>query len=322
MNKETENKSNEWINDLQSADDPNIFTPDESNLTFPISSPSSYSNIEENCISSTNNNGSFISPSIFSPKYAFPQFIGNGNDSTYKNRKFDLISTNKLFTSPRLNDYNDNLYKDIKCEQFDKRPSVCNCKKSKCLKLYCECFAALRYCSDCNCVECHNLIAHDIIRQEAIKITSERNPSAFEVKIVTNDLKAIRLSALKNSIATQGYKDKKRKESPCSVVAFRQNSPNIITNVTLVQLDSKLEKKTIDLENHSIPLKKRTVILNATGNRLFQTTYPFFGSDILFPKVVAIRCLEYLSSGDLYSLSTVSKVWSLTIFDDAVWEIN
>lgn len=35
-------------------------------------------------------------------------------------------------------------------------PSHCNCKRSKCLKLYCECFAALRYCSSCNCVECNN----------------------------------------------------------------------------------------------------------------------------------------------------------------------
>jgi hypothetical protein len=46
----------------------------------------------------------------------------------------------------------------------------CNCKKSRCLKLsvhnnflglisclrYCECFAALRYCSSCHCVECNN----------------------------------------------------------------------------------------------------------------------------------------------------------------------
>ena len=27
----------------------------------------------------------------------------------------------------------------------------CNCKKSKCLKLYCECFAAENFCQSCNC---------------------------------------------------------------------------------------------------------------------------------------------------------------------------
>ena len=35
----------------------------------------------------------------------------------------------------------------------------CNCKKSKCLKLYCECFAAELYCEGCNCSECNNLAA-------------------------------------------------------------------------------------------------------------------------------------------------------------------
>ena len=30
----------------------------------------------------------------------------------------------------------------------------CNCKKSKCLKLYCECYAAGVFCRDCNCLDC------------------------------------------------------------------------------------------------------------------------------------------------------------------------
>lgn len=41
---------------------------------------------------------------------------------------------------------------------------ACNCKKSKCLKLYCECFAARMYCVNCNCVECHNNSQHDKVR--------------------------------------------------------------------------------------------------------------------------------------------------------------
>ena len=32
----------------------------------------------------------------------------------------------------------------------------CNCKKSKCLKLYCECYAAGVFCRDCNCSNCLN----------------------------------------------------------------------------------------------------------------------------------------------------------------------
>jgi hypothetical protein len=32
----------------------------------------------------------------------------------------------------------------------------CNCKNSRCLKLYCECFSLGEYCNNCNCVNCHN----------------------------------------------------------------------------------------------------------------------------------------------------------------------
>lgn len=34
----------------------------------------------------------------------------------------------------------------------------CNCKKSKCLKMYCECFNLQILCSqNCNCVGCGNM---------------------------------------------------------------------------------------------------------------------------------------------------------------------
>ena len=34
---------------------------------------------------------------------------------------------------------------------------VCKCKNSKCLKMYCECFTAGRFCDgNCNCLGCMN----------------------------------------------------------------------------------------------------------------------------------------------------------------------
>ncbi|KAL1224306.1 Protein tesmin/TSO1-like CXC 7 [Cardamine amara subsp. amara] len=59
----------------------------------------------------------------------------------------------------------------------------CNCKNSKCLKLYCECFASGSYCNGCNCLNCHNNLENETSRQEAIRVILERNPKAFKPKI-------------------------------------------------------------------------------------------------------------------------------------------
>ena len=61
----------------------------------------------------------------------------------------------------------------------------CNCRNSRCLKLYCECFAAGTYCDNCNCSSCLNNAEHEKLRREAIELTLERNPNAFQKKIAT-----------------------------------------------------------------------------------------------------------------------------------------
>lgn len=63
----------------------------------------------------------------------------------------------------------------------------CNCKSSRCLKLYCECFASGEYCYNCNCVGCYNNSAYEKYRTEAIHATLERNPTAFRPKINQHD---------------------------------------------------------------------------------------------------------------------------------------
>lgn len=59
----------------------------------------------------------------------------------------------------------------------------CNCTKSQCLKLYCDCFANGEFCRDCNCKDCHNNIDYDSQRSKAIRQSLERNPNAFKPKI-------------------------------------------------------------------------------------------------------------------------------------------
>ncbi|XP_022946846.1 protein tesmin/TSO1-like CXC 5 isoform X1 [Cucurbita moschata] len=67
-----------------------------------------------------------------------------------------------------------------------KKQKQCNCKHSRCLKLYCECFASGIYCDGCNCINCYNNVENDTARREAVEATLERNPNAFRPKIASS----------------------------------------------------------------------------------------------------------------------------------------
>ncbi|XP_060463478.2 tesmin isoform X1 [Panthera onca] len=64
-----------------------------------------------------------------------------------------------------------------------KSKKPCNCTKSQCLKLYCDCFASGDFCHDCNCNNCCNNLRHEVQRFKAIKACLDRNPEAFQPKI-------------------------------------------------------------------------------------------------------------------------------------------
>lgn len=61
----------------------------------------------------------------------------------------------------------------------------CSCKKSKCLKLYCECFAAGVLCDPgCKCTDCSNTADNVAARRKAVAYKLSRKPRAFQEKIV------------------------------------------------------------------------------------------------------------------------------------------
>lgn len=88
----------------------------------------------------------------------------------------DLIVTDKLKTVDSIeeNESNDS----IKVTSPGGR-KPCNCTRSQCLKLYCDCFANGEFCSNCNCKECFNNLDNEEERQKSIKLCLERNPNAF-----------------------------------------------------------------------------------------------------------------------------------------------
>ncbi|GAB4836848.1 hypothetical protein Ancab_001762 [Ancistrocladus abbreviatus] len=79
----------------------------------------------------------------------------------------------------------------------------CNCKKSKCLKLYCDCFAAGFYCAEsCACKGCFNRPDYKDTVLEVRQQIESRNPEAFAPKVVQSVT-----NSLANSVANVGCSD-------------------------------------------------------------------------------------------------------------------
>lgn len=64
----------------------------------------------------------------------------------------------------------------------------CSCKRSQCLKMYCDCFAAGGYCGPgCGCVGCSNTLASNGAVFEARSAILAKDSTAFEAKVLRGE---------------------------------------------------------------------------------------------------------------------------------------
>lgn len=88
-------------------------------------------------------------------------------------------------------------------------PTKCHCSRSKCLKLYCECFARGAHCgTECACNNCCNSKQH-LVEIEAAKLDiKKRDPQAFSKKLEKNgndEMKHRKGCTCKRSGCRKGY---------------------------------------------------------------------------------------------------------------------
>lgn len=136
---------------------------------------------------------------IFSPESSILSFISpknekednifsNINTSLYINFKNNNVKPNKhkfkKINFEKIHNYKQNQNKILlphKTSLNTYKPPGCNCKNSKCLKLYCKCFQSGKGCVDCNCVGCEN-IENSKKRNDAIKDQNILNPNKLKNK--------------------------------------------------------------------------------------------------------------------------------------------
>ena len=75
----------------------------------------------------------------------------------------------------------------VRARKKQEKSICCSCQKSRCLKMYCDCFAAKQYCLDCSCADCLNLPNNEETRKDAMTVILEKNPDAFKPKVTTEN---------------------------------------------------------------------------------------------------------------------------------------
>lgn len=78
---------------------------------------------------------------------------------------------------------------NLRPEQGNSSAICCNCSKTRCLKLYCECFSRGLCCnSQCHCENCENIQENNESRHQIMRNISLKNPLAFHQRseIFTN----------------------------------------------------------------------------------------------------------------------------------------
>ena len=153
FNEKTQRKVNESSSSKQITSNPNIII---NKIISPISSENlkKTNSVNNNIIDSKNNNN----------ENKFDMNI---------NMNINLINFYPLYIT-------DSKMTEKFNEEKLKKKFSCNCKKSRCLKLYCDCFANEEYCVDCNCQSCSNVIGNEIEIKKSFNEVKDKNPVAMK----------------------------------------------------------------------------------------------------------------------------------------------
>ena len=110
----------------------------------------------------------------------------NSNENEKINMNINMNVSNNVYHFCLGENKNNNIqiYSSEKYqEEKKKKKFFCRCKKSNCLKLYCDCFANGEKCIGCNCVNCSNVIGNEINIQKVYDEVVGKNPVSMKLNL-------------------------------------------------------------------------------------------------------------------------------------------
>ena len=184
-----------------------------------------------------------------------PQYINNTPDISKNNINdkgaFSLFVNNNNINSPRNNPNINYIKSDSNLLQNSK--VHCTCKKTKCIKKYCECYSSGNLCYNCKCENCENkpFFTENISNQK--KEEENDNNNNLELNENDNEDKKLIICTCSKSGCNKNY---------CECFKAKVKCNNKCRCIKC--LNKQEEKK--DIEENKIIMNSKSTPINITSN--------------------------------------------------------